>query len=114
MVEGFNDIDIHRAEFDTTPAPSAGKGTVLGGEIIEFAADQLLGLNMQKSGIVDTMWDLIVDAIGGLVGAIMGYFYLKGGDSLIIQRLVEKFVRANFKSKEKADEIFDEDIKDID
>ena len=30
-------------------------------EIFEFAMDQLFGLNMQKSGLVDTMWDLIVD-----------------------------------------------------
>mgnify|MGYP001208113832 CR=1 FL=1 len=70
-------------------------------EIFEFAADQLLGLNMQKSGIMDTMTDLIVDFIGALIGAIMGYFYLKGGDSLIIKRIVEKFVRANFKRKRK-------------
>jgi len=70
-------------------------------EIFEFAADQFLGLNMQKSGIMDTMTDLIVDSIGALIGAVMGYFYLKGGDSLIIKRIVEKFVRQNFNRKRK-------------
>jgi hypothetical protein len=51
----------------------------LGGlwEIFEFAMDQLFGLNMQKSGLVDTMWDLIVDTVGAAVIAILGYGYLK-------------------------------------
>jgi hypothetical protein len=31
-------------------------------EIYEFAADQLLGFNMQRDGIMDTMIDLIVNA----------------------------------------------------
>lgn len=70
-------------------------------EIVEFGIDYFFGLNMQKSGIVDTMTDLIVDCIGGLIGAIIGYFYLKGGDSLIIQRMVNKFVRINFKQRKK-------------
>jgi hypothetical protein len=46
-------------------------------EIFEFAMDQIFGLNMQKSGLVDTMWDLIVDALGALTAAIVGYCYLK-------------------------------------
>jgi hypothetical protein len=45
-------------------------------EIYEFAMDQLFGLNMQKSGLVDTMYDLIVDSAGALVGAAAGYLYL--------------------------------------
>jgi len=47
-------------------------------EIYEFTMDSLFGFNMQKSGLVDTMWDLIVDAFGALVFSIIGYFYLKG------------------------------------
>lgn len=46
-------------------------------EIFEFGADQLLGANMQKSGLVDTMWDLIVDAVGSFIAAFAGYMYLK-------------------------------------
>lgn len=46
-------------------------------ETFEFAMDQIFGLNMQKSGLVDTMWDLIVDALGALTAAIVGYCYLK-------------------------------------
>lgn len=45
-------------------------------EIFEFAGDQLFGLDMQKDGLIDTMWDLIVDTIGAFVAAVVGYFYL--------------------------------------
>ena len=46
-------------------------------EIFEFLMDSLFGLNMQKSGLIDTMWDLIVDALGALVVSVLGYLYLK-------------------------------------
>ncbi|HSH18340.1 MAG TPA: hypothetical protein VK978_03075 [Candidatus Saccharimonadales bacterium] len=46
-------------------------------EIFEFAMDQLFGLNMQKSGLRDTMWDLIVDAIGAGTASFIGYVYLR-------------------------------------
>ena len=45
-------------------------------EIFEFTMDSILGFNMQKSGLIDTMSDLIVDAIGAAVAAFVGYFYL--------------------------------------
>lgn len=45
-------------------------------EIFEFSGDQLFGLDMQKDGLMDTMTDLIIDAIGALAAAIIGYFYL--------------------------------------
>ena len=41
-------------------------------ETFEYGMDQLLGLNMQKSGLDDTMEDLIV----GKVGSFLAYFYL--------------------------------------
>jgi hypothetical protein len=44
-------------------------------EIFEFSMDQIFKTSMQKSGIIDTMWDLIVDALGALFIAIIGYFY---------------------------------------
>ena len=47
-------------------------------EVFEFAMDQTFGLNMQKSGLMDTMGDLIVDATGALIGAGTGFAYLKG------------------------------------
>ena len=46
-------------------------------EIFEFTIDALLGLNMQKSGLVDTMWDLIVNMLGASVASLSGYAYLR-------------------------------------
>lgn len=52
-------------------------------EFFEYGADRLLGYNMQKfrmpgqDGLVDTMNDLIVDAVGALVACIGGWIYMK-------------------------------------
>jgi uncharacterized membrane protein YjdF len=71
-------------------------------EIFEFAMDQLLGTNMQKpmlgdpSGLTDTMWDLIVDALGALVISLLGYGYLKRKQrDSFLERWIEKFIREN-------------------
>lgn len=50
-------------------------------EIFEFSMDTLVGSNMQKSGLRDTMWDLIVDAIGALLTAVLGYVYLRRAEA---------------------------------
>ncbi len=63
-------------------------------EIFEFAMDQIFGLNMQKSGLRDTMWDLIVDCIGALIGASAGFFWLKGRNTTFTG-LIEEFVTLN-------------------
>lgn len=47
-------------------------------EIFEFSLDQIFGLNTQRSGLVDTMWDLIIDCLGAGIGATAGWLYLKG------------------------------------
>lgn len=65
-------------------------------EIFEFAMDQLFGLNMQKSGLVDTMIDLIVDALGALVVSVMGYIYLRRGQrDSFLERWIIAFIDAN-------------------
>lgn len=63
-------------------------------EIFEFAMDQIFGLNMQKSGLVDTMWDLIVDTIGASFGAISGFLWLKGR-SIGLSGMIEEFIQNN-------------------
>lgn len=47
-------------------------------EIFEYAMDTLFGFNMMKSGLPDTMADLIVDAIGAALAALAGVVYLLG------------------------------------
>jgi len=46
-------------------------------EIYEFAVDQTLGFNMQRDGLMDTMTDLIVNAVGALIVAGVAYFWIR-------------------------------------
>lgn len=64
-------------------------------EVFEFSMDQLFGFNMQKSGLVDTMTDIIVDIAGALVGALAGYLYLKGRQAPALAALIEEFIERN-------------------
>lgn len=64
-------------------------------EVFEFAMDQIFGMNMQKSGIVDTMWDIIVNIIGASIGAAAGYFYQKGRKFGGLSGMIDQFVKAN-------------------
>lgn len=64
-------------------------------EIFEFAVDQTFGLNMQKSGLIDTMWDLIVDCLGAALGAAAGWAYLSGFKALPLASTILDFVRKN-------------------
>lgn len=65
-------------------------------EIFEFGMDQIFGLNMQKTGLVDTMWDLIVDTVGGAVIAVLGYGYLKtAGNESFLERWIDGFIESN-------------------
>lgn len=63
-------------------------------EIFEFAMDQTFGLNMQKSGLLDTMWDLIIDCAGALVFSILGYFHIKR-QITVFQWFEKKFFKLN-------------------
>jgi len=70
-------------------------------EIFEFAMDGFIGTNMQKpmfddpSGLTDTMWDLIVDTLGALVVATLGYVYMKRGSKSVIARWIQRFIDGN-------------------
>lgn len=64
-------------------------------EIFEFLADSVFGLNMQKSGQIDTMTDLMVNSVGALIAAFIGYYYVKGGDSLMVNHLINRFIEKN-------------------
>src|SRR5690554_1422832 len=71
-------------------------------EIFEFAMDSIFGMNMQKpmlgdpSGLTDTMWDLIVDAVGALVISFLGWRYLKKpGRQSFLERWIDAFIERN-------------------
>lgn len=73
-------------------------GVALGGvwEIFEFAVDSIFGTNMQKSGLSDTMWDLIVDGVGALVMSIAAYKILSDEQSEgLVHRALERFFDDN-------------------
>lgn len=70
-------------------------------EIFEFAMDQVFGFNMQKpmlgdpSGLTDTMWDLIVDAVGAGAISLLGWWYMKEGRQSWVDLWIRKFIRQN-------------------
>lgn len=64
-------------------------------EILEFLMDWVFGFNMQKSGMFDTMTDLLVNLAGAVAAAFMGYSYVKAGDSLIANKIIKRFVDKN-------------------
>jgi len=64
-------------------------------EVFEFAMDQGFGLNMQKSGLNDTMGDLIVNLLGALLAAAVGYLYLIGRERAFLASLIAEFVERN-------------------
>jgi len=60
-------------------------------EIFEFCMDQLFGFNMQKpmmgdpSGLTDTMWDMIVNAMGAFIISSMEWWYLKRKQAFFVR-----------------------------
>lgn len=71
-------------------------------EVFEFSMDQLFGLNMQKSGLVDTMSDFIINSVGAFLASFSGYLYLKHGPRAWLSSLIHPAVTKNrgyFRSK---------------
>lgn len=64
-------------------------------EVFEYAMDTVFGLNMMKTGLDDTMSDLIVDIAGAVIGAFAGLAYLKGRQAAGLQRWIAEFVERN-------------------
>jgi hypothetical protein len=62
-------------------------------EIFEFLMDWYFGFNMQKSGLEDTMTDLMINSAGASVAAAIGYFYVYDEDSLLGRRLIQALER---------------------
>jgi hypothetical protein len=70
-------------------------------EIFEYTMDASFGLNMQKSGLDDTMGDLIVNGIGSLTASLTGYIYLTRDSEGWIGRRLSQFIKINRKFYQK-------------
>ena len=69
-------------------------------EIFEYAMDQFFGLNMQKSGLDDTMSDLMVDSVGSLIAAAYGYYFWKlNSRTKTIANEINQVIANNFRDK---------------
>ena len=64
-------------------------------EVFEFSMDQAFGMNMQKTGLMDTMGDLIVDVIGAGIAGITGALYLRRLALGSVAALFDEFVQLN-------------------
>jgi len=70
----------------------------LGGlwEIYEYFIDVSFGYGLQ-GGLVDTMNDLVVNAVGAFMVSIVGHYQLKSGRQGVISYFFSEFVKTNFK-----------------
>lgn len=64
-------------------------------EIFEFGMDQVFGMNMQKSGLMDTMTDLIVNALGAAIAASAGVRHLDGRGIAPFRQAIDGFIALN-------------------
>ena len=64
-------------------------------EVFEFAMDQVFGFNMMKSGLPDTMGDLIVDAVGAALAALAGMVYLLDDEGRGLRAPFDLFIAPN-------------------
>ena len=74
-------------------------------EVFEFGMDQIFGLNMQKDGLMDTMWDLITNAIGAFICSVVGYLQIRH-EITVFDYIEKKFFRMNpeFNEEEISDD----------
>jgi hypothetical protein len=78
-------------------------------EIYEFSADQFSGADMQKArdlnkndefcdtrvGVIDTMFDLILDTSGALIAAVAGYLFIIKKKAFFFGSIVHEFEKEN-------------------
>jgi len=59
-------------------------------EIFEFSMDQTFGTNMQKSGLIDTMADIIINVIGAGIASVGGYLYIIKSKYSFFENIIEE------------------------
>lgn len=64
-------------------------------EVFEYLMDMIFGTNMQKSGLQDTMGDLIIDTAGALIISVTGFFTLKDNKKNSLSQAISGFMEQN-------------------
>lgn len=65
-------------------------------EFFEYGVDYFLNANMQKSGLPDTIWDLIMDFSGAFIISSIGYLWMKKRISFyFFDYTLKKFIKRN-------------------
>jgi hypothetical protein len=64
-------------------------------EVLEFTLDQTLGTNTQRSGLPDTMWDIVLNLAGATLGAVAGWGWMARGWRGPLSGLLGAFVEGN-------------------
>ena len=70
-------------------------------EIFEFGMDQIFGFNMQKTGNMDTMSDLIVDFLGACVVGFWVYRYLTKNEDGLVKLMINRFIQYNLRLRDR-------------
>ncbi|MBT6209606.1 MAG: hypothetical protein HOI35_06265 [Woeseia sp.] len=70
-------------------------------EMFEFLMDWFFGLNMQRSGILDTMTDLMVNAAGALTAATIGFYFVRNEERLPFRRLIRSIAERRRQPQKK-------------
>ena len=64
-------------------------------EVFEYLMDVIFKTNMQKSGLHDTMGDLIIDTAGALIISVNGYFTLRDNRKNTFNSAISGFMKKN-------------------
>jgi hypothetical protein len=75
-------------------------------EIFEFLMDQGFGLTMQNASLNDTMGDLMIDAVGGMIASVTGYIYLVRNSAGLLGRTLSEFINLNRRLYQKSKDRF--------
>lgn len=64
-------------------------------EVFEYLMDVIFDTNMQKSGLHDTMGDLVIDTAGALIVSINGYLTMRDRRKNVLGRAISRFREKN-------------------
>jgi len=73
-------------------------------EVFEYLMDVIFNTNMQKSGLHDTMGDLLVDTAGALIVSINGFLTLKYNRKNTLSNVITGFMKQNPEMEKRIDD----------